>query len=89
MALPGVALTLTEAAENPAQIAKNLADIHPTEWMTARQAARYLGCESVKAFEKIVSREGIPNHFLSSRAPRYSRVELDGWLMGRRGVGCK
>jgi hypothetical protein len=34
------------------------------EWMTAKQAAKYLGCESVKAFEKIASREGISKHYL-------------------------
>jgi hypothetical protein len=56
------------------------------EWMTAEQAARHLGCESVKAFEKIASREGIPKHYLSARAPRYNRAELDEWLMTRREV---
>jgi hypothetical protein len=30
---------------------------------------RYLGYESVKAFEKIAAREGIPKHYLSARAP--------------------
>jgi hypothetical protein len=52
--------------------------------MTAEQAARHLGCESVKAFVKIVAREGIPKHYLSARAPRYNRLELDEWLMTRR-----
>jgi hypothetical protein len=37
--------------------------------MTAEQAAKHLGCESIKAFEKIVSREGIPKHYLSARTP--------------------
>jgi hypothetical protein len=55
-----------------------------TEWMTAKQAAAYLGCESVKGFEKIASREGIPKHYLSARAPRYNRAELDAWLIERR-----
>ena len=54
-----------------------MADIQASEWMTAEQAARHLGCESVKAFEKIASREGIPKHYLSARVPRYSRAELD------------
>jgi hypothetical protein len=35
-------------------------------------------------FEKIVSREGIPKHYLSARAPRYNRVVLDIWLSGCR-----
>jgi hypothetical protein len=54
--------------------------------MTAEQDAKHLGCESVKAFEKIVSREGIPKHYLSARTPRYNRAELDAWLMRRKGV---
>jgi hypothetical protein len=45
---------------------------------------RYLGYESVKAFEKIAAREGIPKHYLSARAPRYNRAELDAWLIERR-----
>ena len=83
-ALSDVALVLTEAAENLSQTAKNLADIRPTEWMTAEHAAAYLGCESVKGFEKIAAREGIPKHYLSARAPRYNRAELDDWLISRR-----
>jgi hypothetical protein len=49
--------------------------------MTAEQAAKYLGCESVKAFEKIAARESIPRHYLSARTPRYNRAELDAWLI--------
>ena len=84
MALSGVAPALTEAAENLAQMAKNLADIHPTEWMTAKQAARHLGCDLAKAFERIATREGIPEHYLSTRGPRYNRTKLDAWLLRRR-----
>jgi len=83
--LSGVALALTEAAESLSRTAKELTDIQASEWMTPEQAARHLGCESVKAFEKIASREGIPKHYLSARALRYNRVELDNWLLGRRG----
>jgi len=86
VALSGVALALPEAAENLVQMAKNLADIHPTEWMTAKQAARHLGCELAKAFERIATREVIPKHYLSARAPRYNRRELDEWLLGRGGT---
>jgi hypothetical protein len=64
--------------------AKELADMRAAEWMTAEQAAKYLGCESVKAFEKIAAREGIPRHYLSERSPRYNRAKLDAWLTGRR-----
>jgi hypothetical protein len=81
--LSGVALALTEAAESLSRTAKELTDMRTAEWMTAEQAAKYLGCESVKAFEKIASREGIPKHYLSARAPRYQRAELDAWLMSR------
>ena len=48
-----------------------------SEWMTAEQAAKYFGCESTKAFEKIAARKGIPKHYFSARAPRYNRAELD------------
>jgi hypothetical protein len=65
----GVALALTEAAESLSRTAKELTDIQASEWMAAEQAARHLGCESVKAFEKIASRESIPKHYLSARAP--------------------
>jgi hypothetical protein len=87
VALSDVALALTEAAESLSRTAKELTDIQASEWMTAEQAARHLGCESVKAFEKIASREGIPKHYLSARAPRYNRAELDSWLLGRRQGG--
>ena len=87
MALSGIALALTEAAENLSRTTKELTYIQASEWMTAEQAARHLGCESVKAFEKIASREVIPKHYLSARAPRYSRTELDAWLLGRRQGG--
>src|SRR5919112_4342972 len=83
-ALSGVAQALTEAAESLAHTAKDLADIRASEWMTAEQASTYLGCESVKAFEKIASREGIPKHYLSARVLRYNRTELDAWLMSRK-----
>jgi len=83
-ALSGVALALTEAAKSLSQTAKDLADMRAAEWMTGEQAATYLGCESVKAFEKTVAREGIPRHYLSARAPRYNRAELDTWLMRRQ-----
>ncbi len=85
--LSDVALALTEVAESLSRTANDLADIRTANWMTAEQAAKYLGCESVKAFEKIASREGIPKHYLSARAPRYNRTELDAWLLGRRRAG--
>jgi hypothetical protein len=83
VALSGIALALTEAAENLSRTTKELNDIQASEWKTAKQAAVHLGCESVKGFEKIASREGIPKHYLSTRVPRYNRNELDSWLMER------
>ena len=77
-------MALTEAAECLSRTAKELTDIRTSEWMTAEQAATYLGCESVKAFVKIASREGLPKRYLSARAPRYNRSELDAWLLERR-----
>jgi hypothetical protein len=59
----------------------------PGDGTSAEQAAKHLGCESVKTFEKIAVREGIPKHYLSARAPRYNRAELDAWLLGRRQGG--
>ena len=88
-ALAGVAATLAEAAESLSRTAKNLANMRPAEWMTAEQAAKYLGCPSAEAFEKIAMREGVPKHYLSARAPRYNRAELDVWLMGRQGADCR
>ena len=67
MALSGVVLVLTEAAKQLSRTAKDLADMQPTEWMTPEQAAKYLGYESPKAFEKIAAREGVPKHYLSAR----------------------
>ena len=83
-ALSSVAQVLAEVTESLSRTAKDLTDMRAAEWMTAEQAAKHLGCESVKAFEKIASREGIPKHYLSARVPRYNRAELDAWLMSRR-----
>jgi hypothetical protein len=51
--------------------------------MTPDQAARHLNCTSTKAFQEVVAKEGVPRHYLSDRLPRYSRSELDEWLLGR------
>src|SRR3954468_18660453 len=72
-ALSSVALALTEAAESLSRTAKELTDMQASDWMTAEQAAKHLGCESVKAFEKIAPREGIPKHYLSARTPLQPR----------------
>ena len=82
--LSDIASVAPEAAENLSQMAKDLAGTRTAKWMTAEQAATYLGCESVEAFVKIAARENIPKHYLSARTPRYNRAELDTWLMYRR-----
>jgi Helix-turn-helix domain len=87
-ALSSVAQVLAEVTESLSRTAKDLTDIRAVEWMTAEQAAKHLGCESVKAFEKIASREGIPKHYLSARVLRYNRTELDAWLMSRKTTAC-
>jgi hypothetical protein len=53
------------------------------EWMTPDQAARHLNFTSTKAFQEVVAKESVPKHYLSDRLPRYSRSELDEWLMDR------
>jgi hypothetical protein len=82
-ALAGVAATLAGAAESLAHTAGELHEMSREEWMTPDQAARYLNCTSTKAFQEIVAKEGVPRHYLSERLPRYSRSELDEWLMYR------
>jgi hypothetical protein len=66
------------------ELITKLAEIQLPEWMTTKQAAKYLGYESIQAFQKIAAREGLPKHYLSARAPRYNRAELDAWLMARQ-----
>ena len=85
-ALSSVAQVLAEVTESLSRTAKDLTDMRAAEWMTAEQAAKHLGCESVKAFEKLASREGVPKHYLSARVLRYNRAELDAWLMTREGA---
>ena len=84
MALSSAAQVLAEVAESLSRTAKDLTNMRAAEWMTPEQAAKYLGCKSVEAFEKIVAREDIPKHYLSMRVPRYNRAELDQWLMCRQ-----
>jgi hypothetical protein len=87
-ALSGVALALTEAVESLSRTAKELTDIQASEWMTAEQAAGHLGCDAFKAFEKIASREGIPKHYLSARAPPTTAPNstFGSWAAGERAL---
>ena len=59
------------------------------EWMTAEQAATYLGYESVEAFEKIATREASPNT-TSRPAPHGTTAPsstLGSWVAGERRIG--
>ncbi len=71
------------SASSLAHTARELHEMSREEWMTPDQAARHLNCTSTKAFQKIVAKESVPRHYLSERLPRYSRSELDEWLMDR------
>lgn len=82
-ALAGVAATLAEAAESLAHTARELYEMSREEWMTPDQAARHLNCTSTKAFQESVTKGSVPEHYLSDRLPRYSRSELDEWLLDR------
>ncbi len=82
-ALADVAKMLAEVAESLARTARELHLMNREEWMTPDQASRHLNCTSPKAFQEIVTKESVPRHYLSERLPRYSRSELDKWLMDR------
>ena len=81
--LAEVAATLAEVAESLARTARELHLMNREEWLAPDQAADYLNCTSTKAFQEIVAKERVPRHYLSERLPRYSRSELDEWLMDR------
>lgn len=54
----------------------------PVEWMDLDQAAAHVGI-SPSSFANAVTSEGIPKHYFTGRKPKFSRQELDAWLMGR------
>ncbi len=85
---------LAEIAETLARTAETLARATAEldrggEWLTPEQAAEYLGYisedrqRSVKAFEKAAYTAGIPKHYITPRVYRYSRREIDSWLLKR------
>ena len=78
--LVGVAAILSEVAENLSRTAQRLE--RPVEWMDTNQAAAYLGI-SPGSFANAVASEGIPKHYFTDRKPKFSRQELDAWLMRR------
>jgi excisionase family DNA binding protein len=78
----GVAAILSEVAENLSRTAERLEHQRPVEWMDTNQAAAYLGI-SPGSFANAVASEDIPKHYFTGRKPKFSRQELDAWLMGR------
>ena len=80
--LAGVAAVLSEVAENLSRTAERLERQRPVEWMDTKQAAAYLGI-SPGSFANAVASEDIPKHYFTGRKPKFSRQELDAWLMRR------
>lgn len=82
-ALAAVAESLACTTEGLERVTRRLEERQPEEWFTPERAARYMGMPSVGAWERVVSKEGVPKHYLSDRVPRYSRRELDAWVLSR------
>ena len=80
--LAGVAAMLSEVAENLSRTAERLERQRPVEWMDTNQAAAYLGI-SPGSFANAVASQNIPRHYFTGRKPKFSRQELDAWLIGR------
>ena len=81
-ALAGVAATLSEAAANLANPARELREMSHDEWMDTEQAAAYLK-KTPKTFRNIFATEDVPRHYLTERGILFSRKEIDEWLMRR------
>jgi excisionase family DNA binding protein len=54
----------------------------PSEWLTAAEAAKFLGFDSMKAFYSAVERRQVPASRLGRRL-RFHRAGLDRLLAGR------
>lgn len=79
-ALASIARSLSETAESLSRTLAEQQRAARVEWMDAEQAAEYVGARSKEVFEKIPD---VPRHRLSPRVIRYSRRELDDWLLSR------
>jgi len=66
----------------PAGTVTPVADASPGEWLTAAEAAGYLGFKSMKAFYSASERGQVPGSHLGRRL-RFNRTGLDR-LMERR-----
>ncbi len=82
-ALSAVAESLSRTTEGLERVTRRLEERQPEEWLTPERAARYLSLPSAGAWEKIVAKENVPKHYASDRVPRYSRREIDRWLLSR------
>jgi hypothetical protein len=81
-ALAGIAAQLAQATEHLVATAERLERMQPVEWMDLDQAAVHVGI-SPGSFANTVTSEGIPKHYFTDRKPKFSRQELDAWLMAR------
>jgi excisionase family DNA binding protein len=80
--LAGVAEVLARAIDRAVEAVERLEKMHPSEWMTAEEAAAYVR-RTPEAFHKLVLNEGVPRHRISGQRYLYSRAEIDAWIMGR------
>jgi excisionase family DNA binding protein len=53
------------------------------EWLTAAEAAEYLGI-ALGTLHNLVTNGGLPRHGPKGTKLRFRRVELDGYVAGRR-----
>jgi len=55
------------------------------EFMTAKEAAEYLGV-SVNSFRRMWRSRAIPAHYITPCRAKFKRMDLDEWLRGQRVV---
>jgi sarcosine oxidase gamma subunit len=79
-ALGYVTQMLAGTAESLVRTARELQGISPDEWLILEEAAAYLK-KTPKAFEKILARGAIPEHYPTERGVLFSHQKLDEWLM--------
>ena len=79
----GLAESSTSGVQVP-KLRRRSGALRPTEWLGARDAARYLGLPSRKALYQAVRRGQVPVHRLGTRRMRFRRIELDQVLQRSR-----
>jgi hypothetical protein len=75
-ALAGVAEMLARAIDRAVEAVDRLEKMHPSEWMTAEEAATYVR-RTPEAFHKLVLNEGVSRHRISGQRYLFSRLEID------------